>query len=88
MEILFYTCTLRVQWASGVHKLNQFLYVHDRFVLYFTIFLFMSGIFIYSGNLPLSVLFLSFSSDIVYVECLDSCVVLIFPYWRKLISRL
>ena len=60
---------------------TNFIFVHNKLGLYATLFMLINGVYIYSGNLPLTVLSVSFSSDIVSVEFLDSCVFLRFTSW-------
>ena len=57
------------------------IFVHNKFGLNTRFFPLIKGEYISSVNLPLEVLSVSFSYDLVSVEILDSCVVLRFPCW-------
>ena len=63
------------------------IFVHNKFGSYVREFTFMliNGIFTYSGHLYFEVLSMSFSSDIVFVELLESCVFLRFHFQGNLV---
>ena len=64
------------------------IFVHGRFGSYARFFPLISIVCIYSGNLPLEVLYMLFTSDIVSVDLLESCVLLIFPARDNIVAHL
>ena len=81
MEILFIPIHYELDRLPAFTNKTTFIFVNNKSGLYARLFSLINDLFIYSGNLTSNVLSMSFYSDIVFIEFLDSCVVLLFNSW-------